>query len=249
MEMSHLEPGGLPVPQERRVVRLAGSLLVGGELLAVIAGLFHVGTAKPNNHAAVFEQYAGSDAWTAVHIALFASDLLIVAGLIVLSRALARTQGNHTLALLIGSGAVLIAAASGVVLAVDGVALKQAVDAWVHAAPAEKALAFHDAETIRWLEWGANCFVALVQGVTVVLLGLAIGRSVMLPKWLGWVSVVAGVGYLAVGVVVGYDGFSDTVSALGIATSVLILIVSIGIAVAGWRGTGSGSAEAVAPSG
>jgi hypothetical protein len=210
--------------------------LVGGALVGIIAGAFHAGTAKPNNHAAVFKQYAGSDAWTGVHIALFGSDLLIVAGLAVLCLALARSDGCRTLAWLVGAGAVLIAAAAGLVLAVDGVALKQAVDAWVNAAPTGKAFAFQDAELVRWLEWGANSFLALVEGVTFVLLGLLIGRSAIASKWLGWISVAAGVGYLAVGAIVGYDGFSDSVSAIGVTAGLLFLIVSIGLAVTGWRG-------------
>jgi hypothetical protein len=229
---------------ERRLVRLAGSLLVGGVLAGVIAGVFHAGAAKPNNHAAVFKQYAASHAWTAVHIALFGSTLLIVAGIIVLGRALARSEEGRTLAWLIGAGAVLIAAASGLVLAVDGVALKQAVDAWVNAAPTGKAFAFHDAESVRWLEWGANCFLALVEGVTFVLVGVAIVRSAIVPRWLGWVGIVAGFGYMASGAIIGYDGFSDTVVAVDIPTALLFAIVSIGIAVTGWRASNRGVAEA-----
>ncbi len=41
---------------------------------------------------------------------------------------------------------------SGVLQAVDGVALKQAVDAWVSAPDAEEAARFASAETVRWLE-------------------------------------------------------------------------------------------------
>jgi len=42
----------------------------------------------------------------------------------------------------------------GGVLAVDGVALKQAVNAWASAPEAEKAARFATAEAFRWLEWG-----------------------------------------------------------------------------------------------
>lgn len=227
---------GPPATELRWAMKLAGSLLVGGALVGLIAGSFHAGTANPNDHAAVFKEYAGSDVWTAVHIALFGSGLLIVAGLAVLCLALARSDSGRTLACLVGVGAVLIAAASGLVLAVDGVALKQAVDAWVSAAPTGSAFAFQDAETIRWLEWGANSFLALVEGGTFVLLGLLVWRSVIASKWLGWTSLIAGVGYLAVGAIVGYEGFSDTVSAIGVTAGLLFTIFSIGLAVKGWRG-------------
>jgi hypothetical protein len=46
----------------------------------------------------------------------------------------------------------------GVLQAVDGVALKQAVNAWASAPEAEKAARFASAETIRWLEWGTRSY-------------------------------------------------------------------------------------------
>jgi hypothetical protein len=233
---------------QRGLVRLAGGLLVGGQIVAIIVGRFHAGGGEmANQHAAVFKEYAASDVWTAAHIGLFASGLLIVAGLVVLCRALARAEVGQTLVVLIGSGAVLIAAAEGLVLAVDGVALKQTVDAWVNAAGPEKALAFHDAEVVRWLEWGVLSFRGLVRGVTFILLGLAIGGSVILPKWLGWMSVVIGLCFLAAGVVVGHEGFSDTLSPVGVTAYVLTPIFAIGIAVSGWRGKEPGLTETAAP--
>jgi hypothetical protein len=44
----------------------------------------------------------------------------------------------------------------GVLQAVDGVALKQVVDAWASAPEAEKVERFATAEAIRWLEWGVR---------------------------------------------------------------------------------------------
>jgi rhodanese-related sulfurtransferase len=227
--------GQLPVARERGPIWLAGLLLVGGELLGLIVGAFHAGGAKPNNHAAAFKQYAESDAWTAVHIGLFVSALIIVAGLVVLARALGHNERGRNLAVLIAVGAAVSAAAAGLVLAIDGVALKQTVDAWVNAVPAEKALAFHDAEVARWMEWGANSFQATAEGVTYLLLGWAILRTAIAPKWIGWLSAVAGLGYIATAFVVGYEGFTDTLSSISVTAGVLFVIVSIGIAVTGWR--------------
>src|SRR5438105_4585460 len=112
------------VPQ-RRLLRIAGSLLIGGELLALVAGLFHPSTAHPNDHAVVFKKYAASNDWLAVHIGQFAGVILVLAGLVVLYRALARTRLVNTLALVAVSGAVATAALVAVVNAVDGVMLKQ----------------------------------------------------------------------------------------------------------------------------
>jgi Domain of unknown function (DUF4386) len=246
MELGQASREDLPMARQRGLIWLAGLLLVGGQVGGVIVGAFHAGGAKPNNHAAAFKQYAESDAWTAVHVLLFISALIIVAGLIVLARALAGIERGRNLAVLIAVGAAVIAAASGLVLAVDGVALKQTVDAWVNALPAEKAFAFHDAEVVRWMEWGADSFQATAEGVTYLLLGWAIVRTAILPKWIGWLSGISGLGYIATAFVVGYEGFTDTLSSVNITAGVLFLIVSIGIAFNGWRATKLDAPPAVA---
>jgi hypothetical protein len=245
-----MEPGeqrrDLPVTRVRGLIWLAGLLLVGGEVAGAIVGSFHAGGGgKANDHAAVFKQYAESDAWTTVHILLFISALLIIAGVIVLARALLQTEGGRNLAVLIGISAAVSAAAAGLVLAVDGVALKQTADAWVNAAPAQKAFAFHDAEVVRWLEWGANSFLATAEGLTYLLLGWAIVRSALVPKWIGWLTGLAGVGYVAVAFSVGYEGFTDTTSALGVTAGVLFVIASIAIAFTGWRAKSSEASPVV----
>src|SRR5436190_16083031 len=225
----------LPAARQCGLIWLAGLLLIGGEVAGAIVGSFHAGGAKANNHAAVFRQYAESDSWTVVHTLQFVSALLVVAGVVVLARALARVERGRTPAVLIAVAAAVSAAAGGLVLAVHGVALKQTVDAWVNVAPAEKAFAFHDAEAIRWLEWGANSFLATAEGLTYMLLGWAIVRTALVPKWIGWLIAVAGLGYIAVAFSVGQDGFTDTTSALGVTAGVLFVIASIAIAVTGWR--------------
>jgi hypothetical protein len=55
------------------------------------------------------------------------------------------------------------------------------------------------------------------------------------PKWIGWLSALAGLGYFGVAFSVGYEGFIDTTSALGVTAGALFAIVSITIVVTGWR--------------
>jgi hypothetical protein len=124
-----------------------------------------------------------------------------------------------------------------VLQAIDGVALKQAVDSWASATGAEKANAFDDAEVVRWMEWGANSYFRLLQGTTILLYALLIARSTIIAGWLGWFACVAGLGYITVGIIVGYEGFSDATLVLGSIADVLFLVVALGIAVVGWRST------------
>jgi hypothetical protein len=56
---------------------------------------------------------------------------------------------------------------------VDGVTLKQAVDAWAAASGTEEATRFADAETVRWIEWGLQSYFRVLLGVAFLLLGAA----------------------------------------------------------------------------
>jgi hypothetical protein len=80
-----------------------------------------------------------------------------IAGLLLLYFALHLPSGVPALvARLAAVSAAVTLAFYGVLQAVDGVALKQAVDAWANAPEAEKEARFASAETIRWLEWGTR---------------------------------------------------------------------------------------------
>jgi hypothetical protein len=85
--------------------------------------------------------------------------LLISAGLLALYFALdVRAGGAAWVARLGAVSAAVALGLYGVLQAVDGVALKQAVNAWASAPEAEKAARFASAETIRWLEWGTRSY-------------------------------------------------------------------------------------------
>lgn len=56
---------------ERTSLRLAGTLLLAGQLLYIVITLFHA-DGPANNHPVVFAEYAASGTWTVVHVAQFA---------------------------------------------------------------------------------------------------------------------------------------------------------------------------------
>jgi hypothetical protein len=132
-------------------LRLSATLLLVGQLLYVVVTLFHTG-GEANHHSAIFAAYADSGIWTAVHLAQFACMAIMLAGLFALLSTL-DVQGTSKLAARLGAASTTATLALyGVVMAVDGVALKQAVSAWATAPDAEKAARFAAAEAIRWLE-------------------------------------------------------------------------------------------------
>jgi hypothetical protein len=220
---------------DRKTLRLSTVLLVVGFISYVIVGLLHP-DGPANNHSAVFAEYARSASWTAVHLGQFAGMAVITAGLLVLCFALdVRTGGAAWVARLGAVSATVALGLYGVLQAVDGVALKQAVDAWVGAPEAEKAARFASAETVRWLEWGARSYQSFVFGLTLILLGSAVAVTARLPRALGYLMGLSGLAYLVQGWVLGSEGFSGTDTFAILAGYVLTLAWIIWLVAVAWR--------------
>ena len=162
---------------DRASLRLSATLLLVGQLLYVVVTLLHTG-GEANHHSAIFAAYAASGIWTAVHVAQFACMAIFLAGLFALCFALDARAGTAKWAGRFGAvSTVLTLALYGGVLAVDGVALKHAVNAWANAPEAEKAARFATAEAIRWLEWGMRSYQNFALGLAVVLFAVAVVRT------------------------------------------------------------------------
>jgi uncharacterized membrane protein len=227
------ERGGFMI--NRKTLRLSAVLLVVGFIFYVVVGLLHAG-GPPNNHPAVFAIYASSAIWTAVHLGQFIGMAVIIAGLLVLYFALDIRDGGA--AWVARLGAVFAAVALGlygVLQAVDGVALKQAVDAWMRAPEAEKAARFASAETIRWLEWGTRSYQCFMFGLTLILLGSAVALTARLPRAIGYLMGLSGLAYIVQGWVLGSEGFSGTDEFAILGGYVLILAWITWLVVVAWR--------------
>jgi len=196
---------------DRKSVRISATLLLVGQLLYIAITQMHAG-GDANNHPAIFAAYARSEIWTAVHVGQFAATAILLAGLFALSSALGGVPaGTPRWAARFGAAAATVALALyGVVMAVDGVALKQAVNAWASAPDAEKPSRFASAEAIRWIEWGARSYQTFALGLALLLLAAAVGRAAGLPRPIAYLMGLAGLTYLAQGWVAGTDGFTHT---------------------------------------
>ena len=221
---------------DHKALRLSATLLFVGELLSLLVGLLHPAHENPNNHSAVFAEYANSADWTAVHLGQFVGMAVIIAGLLVLFFALNVQAGTAGwVGRFAAVSAVVALALYGVLQAVDGVALKQAVDAWASAPAAEKVARFASAEAIRWLEWAVRSYQSFMFGLTLILLGSVVALTARLPKPLGYLMGLSGLAYIAQGWVIGSEGFSQTESIAIVVTWVLSLAWMIWLVVVAWR--------------
>ncbi|SDO37703.1 hypothetical protein [Geodermatophilus sp. DSM 45219] len=226
----------------RQLLRWSGALLLGGLVLTTaVTMLFHP-SGDEDVHESIFAQYAASDSWEWVHFAQFVGVLLALGGLIVLHRVLrARTP---TLSAVAAGLTVATAAVWAGLQAIDGITLKQAVDAWAVADGFDEAVRSADAEIVRWTEWGAQSYFRVLLGATMLLFGVAILVTRLLAGWTGWVAMVAAILSLGIGVDVGYSGLDSGFQQIASpAFQVLMLAFAVGVIVAAARGRVSTSAH------
>ncbi len=220
---------------DRTSLRLSATLLLAGQLLYIVVTLFHP-DGEANNHPAVFAEYAASGIWTAVHVAQFAATAILLAGLFALFFALDVQAGPARWAGRFGAAsAVATLALYGVVMAVDGVALKQAVNAWASAPDTEKAARFASAEAIRWLEWGARSYQNFMLGLALLLFAAAIVRTARVPQPIGYLMGLSGLTYLGQGWVDASEGFTRMQTILIVLAYVPNLAWMIWLVVVAWR--------------
>ena len=210
---------------DQEAIRLSARLLVVGVMLSFVSGVFHPSRAPANDHVAAFAEYARSMHWTTIHLGQFAGMGAIVFGLLILASALGARSGRVDWSLRLGALSALIALALyGVLQAVDGVALKQAVDAWMSAPETEKAARLASAEAIRWLEWGVRSYHSFMLGGSFVLVSVSVVRTPEAPDAIGYLMGMSGIAYVCQGWVLGSSGFSvantyPTLSAIALVVS------------------------------
>jgi hypothetical protein len=217
-----------------KLLRLSATLLFIGVLVGVVTIFLHPPGA--NDHQAAFTEYANSSSWTAIHLVQFVGTAIIMAGLLVLFFALNVSQGTpRWLGFLGAISAGVALALAGVVYAVDGVALKQAVDAWVSAPAAEQAVRFASAEAIRWLEWGTRSYQDFMFGLALVLYAIVIVWTARVPRPIGYLMGLSGLAFIVVGWVFGTEGFAPIGEVPSDAAQTFLFALTIWLLIVAWR--------------
>ncbi len=205
-------------------------LLLTGASLTVVGGILHPHDEPSNSHVDVFTEYAHASDWVWVHDLQFLSAAAVVAGFIVLGRVLRRLGTARVVVRLGDATASATVALVAMNMAVDGVALKHAVDAWADAAPQEQAARFAAVESVRWLEWGVNSFFTILLGATLLIFAVALLRQGHLGsrvRMAGVTGALAGGLLIVNGLTVGAHGFEP--SDLPLVTTGLYLVMALGL--------------------
>lgn len=197
---------------ERLLLRIGSITFLTGLAIFTISLAFHASREDPTNHLRVFAEYANSPPWIAAHIGQFVGEIIIFAGgFVALFRLLVQSE-SMTISVLAWIGfttAIIAASTLSILQAVDGIALKRAVDSWATAPAGEKMAAFRVAEGIRWTEVGINSIYRILQGTVTLVFGVAITISPVVGRWIGAIGIIAGAVTIAAGVEVAYIGFAS----------------------------------------
>ena len=222
---------------DRMLLRLSATLLFIGQLVAFVLDFLHPSSGGAGTNQTTFAAYAGSSDYAAIHLGQFASTAVLLAGLLVLFFALGVSQGAPRWLGVFGAiAAGVTMALEGVQMAVDGVALKQAVDAWVSAPAAEQATRFASAQAIRWLETGAASYWNFMQGLALVLFALVIVWTARVTRPIGSLMGVSGLAFIGAGWVFGTEGFMVTSGGLLQAAGYTFLFaLTIWLLIVAWR--------------
>ena len=217
-----------------KLLRLSATLLFIG--LVVFGVTIPLHPPGANDHQAAFTAYANSSSWVAIHLGQFVGTAVIIAGLLVLFFALNVSEGTPRWLGFFGAIAAGVALAlAGVRFAVDGVALKQAVDAWVSAPAAEQAARFASAEALRWLEWGTTSYQDFMLGLALVLFAIVIVWTARVPRPVGYLMGLSGLASLVLGWVIGAEGFAPIGEVPSYAAPVFLFASIIWLLIVTWR--------------
>jgi hypothetical protein len=231
-----MQTNGTPADLDRPMLRMGSVAFLAGIVIFMVSTIvFHASSKDPMDNPVVFAVYAQSDPWIAAHIGQFAGVMLVFAGGFVALFRLLVHSGSSTASALSWFGlvtAIITASTFTILQAVDGIALKIAVDTWYVIPPSstagseeEKAIAFRVAEGIRWTEIGINSYFRMLQGAVAIIFGVAIAKSALLSRWIGAVGIAVGAVSIAAGVVTAYIGFSEPVSNIWAVTLYLWIII------------------------
>jgi hypothetical protein len=219
-----------------------------GVILLVAATAVHPSREAVMNHTAVFTEYAETDGWIAIHFTQWVAALVFFGGLVALYYAITSKGERPGVLARFGLAAVVLTAAAITTLqAVDGIALKWAVDAWVAAPAEQEPAALSAAMGLRWSEYALQSYSNILLGLTLIFFGLAIAYGYAYARWPGWLAAASGIAWIVHGLMVSYVGLFD--SAPRLVALVLLAAWAFVMAVQMWPRSHGRTTRSAAPTG
>lgn len=214
--------------------KVAGISAMTGAILLFVGTYLHPLGADPHDLVAAFTEYALDPLWVASHLTQLFGAIFMVVALLLLAQALESAGGKGWPRIAAG-GAIASLGVTAVLQAVDGVALKNMVDAWAAAPTAHKEIAFQIAYAVRQVEVGLASMLNLLFGLTVTCYGFALPGDPTYPKWIAGLAIVGGVVTTIAGGMMAYTGFSGPAMTISMPASFILVawIVSLGVLM--WR--------------
>jgi hypothetical protein len=204
-----------------------------GTALLFVGTYLHPMSADPNVPLAAFTEYAADHHWVASHLMQLLGVLLIAAALVLLNRKMANGPAADW-AVLGMVGTVASTAVASALQAIDGVALKAAVNSWAASLEPARAAIFQAAFAIRQIEIGLASITGLLFGLTFSIMGIALLVDRRFPRRLGIFAIAGGVPTSIAGVVIAYTGFSDLAMEINMPSNSVLLVWMIVWGVFDW---------------
>jgi uncharacterized membrane protein HdeD (DUF308 family) len=117
----------------------------------------------------------------------------------------------------------------------DGVANKQAADAWASAPAAQQATRFASAQALRWLEMGTSSYLDFMLGLALVLFAHVIVWTARVKRPIGYLMGLSGLAYLVQGWLIGTRGFTSALTVPTDAGYTLLFASMIWLLIVAWR--------------
>ena len=194
--------------------KIAGLSFIVGTILLVVFGLLHHEEDLEDLSDTIQSIAESNGGFVEVdHMLIAVAFWILMVGMIGVYRSI--STGGAAAWVRIGLYALIIATTlRSVFLAIDGVGLAMVVEQWEGATGADKATIFVTFSSLEGMLDGLRSMTDIFYGLALVLIGLGIALSAVYPKWLGWVIVVAGVIWTAIGLVIGVAGSSSDLDIL-----------------------------------
>ena len=230
----------------RPLTRLGAVATLLGATLLVVSTLLHPLGSDPGDAPAAFAEYAADPHYVWSHLGQFAGSFGLGAGMVAFAATF--EPGRAAAWARIGAAATVAGMALAAALqAVDGVALKAAVDRWVAADAGTRPLAYEAAYALRQIEIGLAGFLGVLFGLALIALGLAGVSSDRYPAWSAAVGLLDGSGMAAAGAAQASTGFSGLAMALSMLASSVFLAWAVlaGVLMRRWAIQSGGGGDAV----